>query len=56
MYLGPASDADIAKQIKQSCGPSGPNEEYARNLAAALREYSIDDAHVFSIETALDRL
>lgn len=55
-YLGPASDADIAKQIKQSCGPSGPNEEYARNLAAALREYSIDDAHVFSIETALDRL
>lgn len=55
-FLGPASAADIARQISQSHGPSGPNDEYLRNLAMALRQHGIADDHVFEIEAELNRL
>lgn len=53
-YLGPAPASEIALQISQSAGPSGPNDEYLRNLAAALRLHKIEDEHVFEIERQLD--
>lgn len=55
-FLGPASIESIAAQIKQSSGPSGSNEEYLYELASALRQYKIEDEHVFLIETELMRL
>lgn len=55
-YLGPASEADIAQQIAQATGPSGPNSEYLLQLAHALRELGQDDPHVFAIERHLNEL
>lgn len=53
-YLGPASERDIARQIAAARGPSGPNSDYLRELAAALRELGKLDAHVFEIERHLE--
>ena len=55
-FLGPASALDIARQISRSQGPSGPNDEYLRNLANAWRQHGIADDHVFEIEAELNRL
>ena len=52
-YLGPASEAEIAKHIATAKGPSGHNDEYLLELANALRELSAEDEHVFSIERHL---
>lgn len=52
-YLGPASEADIARQIARARGPSGPNSEYLLQLAQALRELGKPDAHVFALERQL---
>jgi cation transport protein ChaC len=52
-FLGEASELAIARQIGTSSGPSGPNREYLMNLAHALRELGMDDAHVFAIEQHL---
>ena len=52
-FLGPASEADIAKHIANSKGPSGPNDEYLLELAKALRELNAQDDHVFTIEQHL---
>jgi cation transport regulator ChaC len=52
-FLGPATEADIARQIAGSIGPSGPNSDYLTQLAVALRELGRDDAHVFAIEQHL---
>jgi cation transport protein ChaC len=49
-FLGPASAADIARQIRESRGPSGSNREYLLNLAAALRDLGAHDPHVFELE------
>lgn len=49
-FLGPADEADIARQIAVSQGPSGRNDEYLLKLAEALRELGDDDPHVFAIE------
>ena len=40
----------MVEQIRRSAGPSGANIDYLRELAAALRELEIDDAHVFALE------
>lgn len=52
-FLGPASADDIARQVLQSRGPSGPNDEYVLNLAQALKEMGAHDPHVFEVESAL---
>jgi len=53
-YLGPASDAEIADQIRTAHGPSGSNLEYALRLATSLREMGADDDHVFAIAALLE--
>ncbi|MBJ7310768.1 gamma-glutamylcyclotransferase [Rugamonas sp. CCM 8940] len=55
-FLGAASELDIARQIAQSSGPSGPNSDYLNHLAAALRELGKSDPHVFAIEQHLAEL
>jgi len=52
-YLGPASVDAIAAQIRSSHGPSGANVEYLLELARALRELEVEDAHVFELEAAV---
>lgn len=52
-YLGPASEAAIARQIAGAVGPSGPNRDYLLRLAQALRELDEDDPHVFALERQL---
>ncbi|MBF7073396.1 gamma-glutamylcyclotransferase [Glaciecola sp. MH2013] len=52
-YLGEASIAELAHQIYECTGPSGPNREYVYDLAAALRANGEIDEHVFAIERAL---
>lgn len=52
-FLGPASDAEIARHIADSHGPSGPNRDYLTGLAEALRMLRANDPHVFNIERAL---
>ncbi|MGH8146515.1 MAG: gamma-glutamylcyclotransferase [Rhodanobacteraceae bacterium] len=52
-WLGPASDAEIARHIAVSVGPSGANSDYVFSLAEALRELGAVDAHVFAVEAHL---
>lgn len=52
-YLGPAELDVIAAQVRKARGPSGPNDEYVRGLAAALRALDADDPHVFALEALL---
>jgi cation transport protein ChaC len=52
-FLGPAPTAEIARQIAESVGPSGPNRDYLLHLAEALRDLGDHDSHVFEIETHL---
>ncbi len=54
-FLGEAPMAQIAAQIERSQGPSGSNREYLLELAAALREHSLEDEHVFELERLLHR-
>jgi len=46
-YLGPASIAAIAEQVRRCHGPSGSNLEYALRLAEALEALGLEDDHVF---------
>lgn len=55
-FLGPADEADIARQIAASTGPSGPNDAYLLQLAEALRVMGEEDPHVFAIENHLRAL
>lgn len=57
VYLGPASDEEIAAQIAICRGSSGLNIEYLVRLAEFMRLYcpEVKDEHLFSIEaTAVD--
>ncbi|MDE0045784.1 MAG: gamma-glutamylcyclotransferase [bacterium] len=49
-WLGPAGDEEMVRQICQAAGPSGPNIDYLKDLAAALRDLEIKDPHVFRLE------
>lgn len=53
-WLGPASTAVIAAQVRASAGPSGPNSEYVLGVARALLEMGGEDRHVFEIADAVD--
>lgn len=48
-WLGDAPLDQIARQVRQSTGPSGANVEYVVELAAALRAIGAEDAHVFGL-------
>lgn len=51
-YAGHAEIDDIAKQVVQSIGPSGPNIDYVCNLAKIMREVvpEAQDDHLFELE------
>lgn len=52
-WLGPTCESLIAKQVVDSCGPSGHNVEYVVKLAMWLRETfpKVWDDHLYTIET-----
>jgi len=52
-WLGAASLATIAAQIRAAHGPSGPNREYALCLADALHALDANDAEVHAIAALL---
>lgn len=52
-YLGEASTSDIAAQVNSARGPSGPNSEYVRQLANALRSMGADEPHLYEVEQML---
>lgn len=51
-FAGEADEDAIARQIVNSVGPSGPNIDYVRGLADAMREFApeVNDEHLFTIE------
>lgn len=58
IYLGPASDKEIAAQIAVCRGNSGHNIEYLVRLAEFMRLYcpEAEDEHLFSIEAAVRKI
>jgi len=55
-YLGAAPLAEMARQIRSSVGPSGPNSEYVLRLAEALRGLGASEQEeVFALEALLRR-
>ena len=54
-FLGDAPLDEIAQQIANAHGPSGPNRDYLVNLAKALRELGAEDTHIFALERQLRR-
>ncbi|XP_028251248.1 glutathione-specific gamma-glutamylcyclotransferase 1-like [Parambassis ranga] len=58
IYLGPASDQEIAAQIAICSGNMGPNIEYLLRLAEFMRLYcpDVEDEHLFSIEAAVQNI
>ncbi|XP_034381523.1 glutathione-specific gamma-glutamylcyclotransferase 1-like [Cyclopterus lumpus] len=55
IFLGPASDKEIAAQIATCRGNTGHNIEYLVRLAEFMRRYcpEVEDEHLFSIEAAV---
>lgn len=53
-YLGPATLAEIAAQVRGAHGPSGSNRDYVLQLAAALREHGASDPHVEALAGLLN--
>lgn len=49
-YGGPLSTRELAEQIINARGPSGPNREYLFGVAAGLRRIGAHDEHVFQLE------
>ncbi|XP_037550606.1 glutathione-specific gamma-glutamylcyclotransferase 1-like [Nematolebias whitei] len=58
IYLGPASDKEIAAQISICSGSTGHNTEYLLRLAEFMRLYcpEVEDEHLFSIEAAVIKI
>lgn len=55
---GPRSLPEIAEQISQARGPSGPNYEYLFGMAQGLRdigEHAHDD-HIFELEALVTQM
>jgi cation transport protein ChaC len=55
-WMGIASEADIARHVAGSSGPSGRNSDYVLKLAEALRGLGAHDAHVFAVADELRKL
>lgn len=55
-FLGPAPLEVMAYQIAYASGPSGPNRDYLINLAEALRQLDVNDAHIFALEQQVNSL
>ncbi|KAI5394397.1 gamma-glutamylcyclotransferase 2-3 [Lathyrus oleraceus] len=55
-YLGPASVEEIARQIVQAEGPSGPNREYLFLLEKALLQIGSEDKHVTDLANEVRRI
>ncbi|ONK65467.1 uncharacterized protein A4U43_C07F37410 [Asparagus officinalis] len=55
-YLGPASLEEMAKQIIQAEGPSGPNRDYLFQLDEALKQHGCEDSHVIDLANAVRKL
>lgn len=57
-WVGPAPLDEMARQIHESVGPSGPNKEYLYNLAQALRDLApaARDEHLFGLEKRVKEL
>lgn len=55
-FLGPASIAQIASQIRDCSGDSGHNVEYVLRLAEALRQFGIVDLDVDALAQSVRRL
>lgn len=55
---GPAPVNDIATQIIDCSGPSGPNKDYVYKLAETMRNLmpGVKDDHLFALEEALKKL
>lgn len=54
-YLGPADLEAIAAQVRDACGPSGPNLEYVVELDRFLQQHSAEDQHVAQLARLLAR-
>ncbi|MCG8589367.1 MAG: gamma-glutamylcyclotransferase [Proteobacteria bacterium] len=48
-FLGPATPAEIARQVVGASGPSGPNREYVFRLEEALDAIGGSDPHVTEV-------
>jgi cation transport protein ChaC len=55
-WLGMASEADIARHVAVSSGPSGRNSDYVLKLADALHRLGADDPHVFAVADELRKI
>ena len=55
-WLGPAPLVDMAKQIAESTGPSGPNLDYLIRLDDALAQLGRVDSHVRELREAAESL
>lgn len=55
-YLGPASVEEIARQIVQAEGPTGPNREYLFLLEKALLQIGCQDKHVIDLANEVRRI
>lgn len=52
-WIGEADVDELARVIRRSAGPSGPNLAYALELAEALRALDAGDEHVEAVARAL---
>ncbi|XP_058097196.1 gamma-glutamylcyclotransferase 2-3 [Magnolia sinica] len=52
-YLGPASLEEMANQIVNAEGPSGPNRDYLFQLEKALLHLGCEDKHVMDLANAV---
>lgn len=53
-YAGPDELGAIARQVRHSHGPSGPNREYLLKLHEALQELGWEDSHVAQLAALVE--